>query len=56
MYGKKLYGANRQLLHAHTIAFCHPITGKALEIKARVPEDMSHFIELIKNESGNPES
>ncbi len=51
IYGKKLYGASRQLLHAHTIAFCHPITQENLVIKAPVAQDMAHFITLITDES-----
>lgn len=53
VYGKKMPGSTRQLLHAHTLAFTHPITAKPLEIKAPVSEDMAHFIGIIKHESGN---
>ena len=48
VYGKKLYGAIRPLLHAYTLSFTHPITAQALEIKAPIPEDLGHFINLIK--------
>ncbi|MBS0635779.1 MAG: RluA family pseudouridine synthase [Verrucomicrobia bacterium] len=53
VYGKKLYGATRQLLHAASLTFCHPITGKDLVLNAPVPQDMAHFIEIIKYESRN---
>ncbi|MCH9631340.1 MAG: Ribosomal large subunit pseudouridine synthase D [Chlamydiia bacterium] len=50
--GDPLYGAKklndrlnieRQLLHAHKIAFKHPISGVSLEIVAEMPEDMKVF-------------
>lgn len=56
VYGKMLPGITRQLLHAHTLAFMHPITGISLEIKAPLPEDMAHVIEGIKNESSTTKS
>ncbi|MES2345306.1 MAG: RluA family pseudouridine synthase [Chlamydiota bacterium] len=39
-----LFGAKRQLLHAHKICFIHPITNSPLEIEAPIPEDMNTFI------------
>ncbi len=51
VYGKMLYGATRQLLHASTLSFIHPMTKRPLLLKAEVPEDMKQFIEKIKNES-----
>ncbi len=51
VYGKVLYGATRQLLHAYTLRFIHPITNKELKIEAAVPDDMKHFIEKIAHES-----
>lgn len=56
VYGKMLFGATRQMLHAHHIAFTHPITGKALEIKAPVPQDMAHFIGILGHESSSSAS
>lgn len=47
VYGKELFGASRQMLHAHEIRFIHPRTGKLLEIQAKVPEDMAHFIQKL---------
>jgi len=44
VYGKKLFGAERQMLHAYTLTFTHPITGQLLTLKAPIPEDMQHFI------------
>lgn len=36
---------NRQSLHSWKLAFSHPISGKALEFCAQLPEDMSFFID-----------
>jgi len=33
------YGALRQMLHAQSLSFIHPITGKKLELDAPVPDD-----------------
>lgn len=33
----------RQALHSYTVAFRHPITGKAMEFTAPMPEDFSFF-------------
>lgn len=44
-YGKKAKGlAGRPLLHAYSIAFPHPVTGKGLTISAPVPPDIEDFI------------
>jgi 23S rRNA pseudouridine1911/1915/1917 synthase len=44
LYGVKAmnekYGANRQLLHAHLLAFHHPYTKEPLQIEAPFPEDI----------------
>ena len=56
VYGKKQFGATRPLLHAHSLKFIHPITGVPLEIVAKVPEDMAHFITFITLESAKPSS
>jgi 23S rRNA pseudouridine1911/1915/1917 synthase len=38
------HGIKRQLLHAESVKFEHPFTGKWLELKAPIPSDMSDFI------------
>jgi len=38
------YKATRQMLHAHTLSFSHPITGEPLLIKAPLPLDMNELI------------
>ncbi len=45
VYGKKLFGATRQLLHAHTLSFSHPITGENILLKAPIADDMMHFLD-----------
>jgi len=40
------YGADRQLLHARSVKFAHPITGIALEISAPVPPEILNFFPL----------
>ena len=45
-YGKKGDGYQWLALHAHSIAFTHPVTGKRFSFETEVPE---HFIRLIGN-------
>lgn len=51
LIGDKLYGGARtpafprQALHAHRLAFIHPISGAAMEFAAALPEDMQALIE-----------
>lgn len=40
LYNPDMEKINRQALHSHRLAFTHPITGKHLEFKAPLPEDM----------------
>jgi 23S rRNA pseudouridine1911/1915/1917 synthase len=43
----KKFNINRQLLHAHTLAFIHPFTGAKMVLKASLPEDFSTQMEKI---------
>lgn len=47
LYGKGENGthANRHLLHAHKLTFCHPQSGNTVEFFAPIPLDMEVFIE-----------
>ncbi|MFH1061598.1 MAG: RluA family pseudouridine synthase [Candidatus Omnitrophota bacterium] len=38
---------SRQALHAQTIRFKHPHTGKIVEFKAKIPEDMQTVIKML---------
>jgi 23S rRNA pseudouridine1911/1915/1917 synthase len=39
--------ANRQMLHAESLGFDHPVTGKTLEFRAAVPQDMRSVSEAL---------
>jgi 23S rRNA pseudouridine1911/1915/1917 synthase len=41
------FGAERQMLHAHTLQFVHPVTGQLLRFEAPLPSDMLKI--LIQN-------
>jgi 23S rRNA pseudouridine1911/1915/1917 synthase len=43
--GKKIINFNRQMLHAYSLKFKHPISGEYLQLKAPIPEDMKRAIE-----------
>jgi 23S rRNA-/tRNA-specific pseudouridylate synthase len=51
-YGKKFvchFRPRRNLLHAYTISFKHPLTGKPVKVTAPIPSDFKQAIdELIK--------
>jgi 23S rRNA pseudouridine1911/1915/1917 synthase len=38
----------RQALHAYKIGFIHPVTNKALEFTAEIPEDMGNLITTLR--------
>jgi len=37
-------GLKRMFLHAHSIAFAHPLTGEPLQLTAPLPKDLQGFI------------
>ena len=41
-------GMERQALHAHTLAFDHPVTGELLQFEAPLPEDMERLIHALR--------
>jgi 23S rRNA pseudouridine1911/1915/1917 synthase len=46
--------ANRQLLHAQILGFYHPVTGRYMEFKAEMPEDIKEAVgRLVQNEPGD---
>lgn len=53
-YGKRpasvwqTLGIARQLLHAYAIRFLHPVTGRSMELKAPVPEDLRQWIDTAR--------
>ena len=59
LLGDTLYGGSakysdwpirRPLLHAETLAFEHPVTGKLLQFSADVPIDFSQMLKLLRSE------
>ena len=49
LLGDSLYGGgmkliNRQALHSYFVSFLHPITGKNIELSAKIPYDMKKLI------------
>ncbi len=39
---------DRQALHAWKIEFCHPISGKAMQLEAPWPEDLTELVEALR--------
>ena len=54
---KDEFGITGQMLHAKTLGFNHPVTGKYMEFNSELPDDMKKVLRvLIKDKSGdNPE-
>jgi len=44
-------GLKRMFLHAHSIAFAHPLTGAPMELSAPLPDDLKCFIARLDKES-----
>ena len=44
-------GLKRMFLHAHSIAFAHPLTGDPMQLTAPLPKDLESFIARLDNES-----
>ncbi|XZG71237.1 23S rRNA pseudouridine(1911/1915/1917) synthase RluD [Chitinibacteraceae bacterium HSL-7] len=42
----------RQALHAKKLALVHPITGKTMEWRSQLPEDMQQLVLALRNEAG----
>jgi 23S rRNA pseudouridine1911/1915/1917 synthase len=43
--GKDTYGLGRQFLHAHRLAFRHPMSGEALRFESPLPADLAAVLE-----------
>jgi 23S rRNA pseudouridine1911/1915/1917 synthase len=39
------YGLKRQFLHAARLAFEHPVTGKAIDVRSELPDDLVRALE-----------
>ena len=44
--GPMRYGLPRQFLHAARLAFAHPVTGEAIDVRSPLPDDLSRALEL----------
>jgi 23S rRNA pseudouridine955/2504/2580 synthase len=44
-------GLKRMFLHAHSIAFAHPLTGEPLHLTAPLPQELESFITKLESES-----
>jgi len=48
-YGSgEAYGLRRQFLHAHRLAFTHPVSGERLSFESELPEDLGAALELAR--------
>jgi 23S rRNA pseudouridine1911/1915/1917 synthase len=45
---KRIEALGRQALHASSIAFCHPSTGKIVEFTAPLPADIENILEVLR--------
>jgi 23S rRNA pseudouridine1911/1915/1917 synthase len=49
LYGSAAsYGLERQFLHAERLAFEHPVTGEAVEVRSELPEDLKVALALAE--------
>jgi 23S rRNA pseudouridine1911/1915/1917 synthase len=46
---KSLYKLNRQFLHAKTLGFTHPKSGKELEFSSILPQDLESILKMLRN-------
>ena len=44
-----IYKLNRQFLHAKTLGFIHPSTGKKLEFSSLLPQDLENVLKILRN-------
>lgn len=49
-FGQKTISFNRQMLHAHSLKFIHPVTGQPMKLTAPMPEDVKKAIEELSEE------
>ncbi len=46
--GGERYGLRRQFLHAHRLAFAHPVSGEPLSFSSPLPADLERALELAR--------
>jgi 23S rRNA pseudouridine1911/1915/1917 synthase len=47
--GARRYGLERQFLHAHRLAFDHPLSGERMSFQSPLPEDLSTALEAARS-------
>ena len=47
--GKNEFGVRGQMLHAKSLDFCHPITGKKMHLEAEIPEYFKDVLNKYDN-------
>jgi 23S rRNA pseudouridine1911/1915/1917 synthase len=50
----RLPGLARQFLHSGRLAFAHPLTGAAIDVRAPLPEDLIEALRRASGERGRP--
>jgi 23S rRNA pseudouridine1911/1915/1917 synthase len=46
--GAEKYGLSRQFLHAHRLAFAHPLSGEAMSFESALPADLVEALEAAR--------
>jgi 23S rRNA pseudouridine1911/1915/1917 synthase len=46
--GAEKYGLRRQFLHAHRLAFAHPVNGEAMSFRSELPADLAAALALAR--------
>jgi 23S rRNA pseudouridine1911/1915/1917 synthase len=46
--GSVRYQLERQFLHAHRLAFAHPLSGERLDLRSPLPDDLERALELAR--------
>jgi 23S rRNA pseudouridine1911/1915/1917 synthase len=46
--GERVYGLERQFLHAHRLSFAHPRSGEALSFSSELPADLAAALEAAR--------
>jgi 23S rRNA pseudouridine1911/1915/1917 synthase len=46
--GAEKYGLSRQFLHAHRLAFAHPVSGEAMSFRSELPADLAAALDSAR--------
>jgi 23S rRNA pseudouridine1911/1915/1917 synthase len=49
---REILPIQRQMLHASSLCFTHPITGEKMQWESKPPPDMTHIIEILRSLNG----